>query len=119
MGYSVAGAHSPVHRFVLTGEPRLRPLAIFLGIAMGSAVSLLAGLALTAAVFLFLPEYTERLQPERKPLLVALAWAISLAVISCTAFFGEIKGRPWRRSAQIVLVVLLSAMVWHYWPTEN
>ncbi len=84
---------------------------------MGSAVALLAGLAMTSAVFLLLPEFSERLHAERQPLMVALAWSISLAVVSSAAFVGEVKERPWRRRVQLVLVVLLCAMAWHYWPT--
>ena len=42
----------------------MRPLAIFLGIAMGSAVSLFAGIAMTSAVFLLLPEVRTRLGSE-------------------------------------------------------
>lgn len=84
---------------------------------MGSAVSLLAGLAMTTAVFLLLPEFSERLHAEKAPLLVALSWAISLSVVASAAFLGEVKVKPWRRPVQIALVVLLSAMTWHYWPT--
>ena len=83
---------------------------------MGSAVALLAGLALTSAVFLLLPEYAERLHPERQPLLVALAWAIGLAVVSSAAFIGEVKERHWRRRVQLALLGLLCAMAWYFWP---
>jgi hypothetical protein len=94
----------------------LRPLAIFLGIAMGSAVSLLAGIAMTVSVFLLLPEFQQRLHTEQRPLLVALAWSLALAAASAVAFLGEIKVRPWRRPVQGLLVAVLTGMVWHYWP---
>lgn len=84
---------------------------------MGSAVSLLAGLAMTTAVFLLLPEFSERLHAERAPLMIALSWAIGLSVVASAAFIGEVRAKPWRRPAQLALVVLLGAMTWHYWPT--
>jgi hypothetical protein len=80
-------------------------------------VSLLAGLAMTTAVFLLLPEFSERLQGERQPLFVALTWALGLSIAASSAFIGELKARPWRRRAQIALVGVLAGMVWHYWPT--
>jgi len=95
----------------------LRPLAIFLGIAMGSAVALLAGLAMTTTVFLLLPEASERMQTEQRPLFIAVAWAATLTVIASVAFVGELKERPWRRWVQGALVVFLAGMAWHYWPT--
>ena len=83
---------------------------------MGSAVSLLAGMALTAAVFLLLPEYQVRLHPEQRPLLLALAWSSALTFVSAAAFFGELRGRSWRRWAELALFVVLTGMCWHYWP---
>jgi hypothetical protein len=94
----------------------VRPLAIFLGIAMGSAVSLFAGIAMTSAVFLLLPEYRTRLGSEQGPLMVALAWSTVLTLGSSMAFLGEVRGRPWRRPAQLVLLCVLVGMAWHYWP---
>jgi hypothetical protein len=94
----------------------VRPLAIFLGIAMGSAVSLFAGIAMTSAVFLLLPEYRTRLGGEQGPLMVALAWSTALTVTSSVAFVGEVRARTWRRPVQLVLVGVLGGMVWHYWP---
>lgn len=84
---------------------------------MGSAVALLAGLAMTTAVFLLLPEFSDRLHAEQRPLFTAVAWAVVLALVSSAAFVGEIKQRPWRRWVQVALVAFLGGMVWHYWPT--
>jgi hypothetical protein len=94
----------------------VRPLAMFLGIAMGSAVSLLAGIAMTSAVFLLLPEYQVRLGAEQRPLMVVLAWSGVLALVSGVAFVGEVRGRTWRRPAQWALVLVIIGMAWHYWP---
>ena len=46
----------------------MRPLAVLLGIVMGSAVSIAAGLILTWVVFLFLSDSAARFAPERLPL---------------------------------------------------
>lgn len=83
---------------------------------MGSAVSLLAGLGMTGIVFVLLPEFHERLNVEQRPLLVALAWSLALALAAAAAFVGEIRARSWRRVAQLLLVVVLVGMCWHYWP---
>jgi hypothetical protein len=80
-------------------------------------VALLAGLAMTTTVFLLLPEATERLHAEQRPLFTAVTWAATLTAIASLAFVGELKARPWRRWVQGVLVVFLAAMAWHYWPT--
>ena len=51
----------------------MHPLAMLLGIVMGSAVSITVALVLTLVVFLFLPEYADRIGEEFPPLLSALA----------------------------------------------
>ena len=94
----------------------MRPLAIFLGIAMGSAVSLFAGIAMTSAVFLLLPEFRTRLGSEQGPLMAALAWSTVLTVASGAAFLGEVRQRAWRRPVQLALLCVLVGMAWHYWP---
>jgi hypothetical protein len=83
---------------------------------MGSTVALFAGLAMTLIVYLFLPEFHERLAGEFRPLLIAVGWATALAGLSAAAFVGELKGLAWRRIAQGGLVVLLAAFGWSYWP---
>ena len=85
---------------------------------MGSAVSLLAGLAMTTVIHLvLLKEYADRLRPEQEPLFDLLAWATALTVVASAAFVGEVKQKRWRRPAQLALLVVLGAMTWHYWPT--
>lgn len=84
---------------------------------MGSAVALFAGLAMTTAVFLLLPEFADRLHAEQRPLFTALAWAGTLTVISSVAFVAELKGQPWRRIVQIALALFLLGMFWFYLPT--
>jgi hypothetical protein len=95
----------------------MRPLAVLLGIVMGSAVSLFGGLALTLLVFLLLPEFRDELSAELIPLLQAIAWAALLAAAAVAAFLGEVRHRTWRHVAQIATVVALVGIGWRYWPS--
>ena len=71
---------------------------------------------MTGIVFLLLPEYSARLAPEKLPLLTSLAWSWSLAIAAAAGFVGELKGRAWRRPAQLIVLLLLVALAWRYWP---
>jgi hypothetical protein len=97
-------------------EVEMRPLAAMLGIIMGSAVALLAGLVMTLLVFLLLPEFHERLAGEFRPLLEAVAWAVLLAGASVAGFVGELRSRGWRRAAQLATLLMLLGVGWRYWP---
>lgn len=94
----------------------MQPLTALLGIVMGSAVALLAGLCMTLAVFLAMPEYHDRLAGEFAPLLQAIAWAALLTATSAASFVGQLKLRRWRLAAQLGLVVVIGLVGWTYWP---
>jgi low temperature requirement protein LtrA len=94
----------------------MRPMAVLIGIIMGSAVALTASLTMSAIVFLLLPEYSARLASERLPLLKALLWAWSLTGVAAASFVGELRGRRWRYAAQVLLAAMLAALGWLYWP---
>lgn len=94
----------------------MRPLAVLIGIVMGSAVSLAVGLALTWVVFLFLPDQEARLAPERGPLMQAVALFTVMAAMAATSFIGELRRRPWRPVAHLGLVATLGVAIWVYWP---
>lgn len=94
----------------------MRPLAVLLGIALGSAVSLFVGLALTAVVLLLLPEYKDRFAGEWRPLLAGIGWTFSLTLVAAASFVGELRARPWRRWPQGVLAVAIVGLTWRYWP---
>jgi len=94
----------------------MRPLAVLLGIVMGSAVAVAVALGMTAVVFLLLPEYHARIDPERAALYHGLAWSWSLAAVGAAAFAGELRRRRWRRLPQLLLLVLVVALAWIYWP---
>jgi hypothetical protein len=94
----------------------VRPLAVLIGIIMGSAVALTASLSMSAIVFLLLPEYHERLAPERWPLEKGLLWAWGLTAVGVASFLGEIGQRRWRFMPQVALAAMLTALLVIYWP---
>ena len=94
----------------------MRPLAVLIGIIMGSAVALTVSLTMSAIVFLLLPEYAARLAAERLPLLKGLIWGWSLAAVGVASFVGELQHRRWRFAAQLVLAAMLAALTIIYWP---
>jgi hypothetical protein len=94
----------------------MRPFVILLGIVMGSTVSIAAALLLTAVVFLLLPEYSDRLSDETRPLGIACALAVLAASAAVSSFYAELKMLMWRYAAHAVLVAVLAILVWTYWP---
>ncbi len=88
----------------------MRPLAVLLGIVMGSTVSIAIGLAMTLVVFLFLPEYSARVDAEFAPLLRMLGVTVLLALTAVASFYGELRSLAWRRGAQGALVLFLVAI---------
>jgi hypothetical protein len=94
----------------------VRPLAVLIGIIMGSSVALTASLTMSAIVFVLLPEYAVRLAPERWPLLKGMLWAWSLTGVGVLSFVGELKQRRWRYLPQIALAGMLAALTIIYWP---
>jgi hypothetical protein len=105
--------------YVATGSEikRMRPLTALLGVVMGSAVALLAGLFMTLLVYLLLPEFHDRLSGEYRPLLLSIAWAALLTAVSATAFYSELRSSSWRLPARLGLLCVMGAVGWHYWPT--
>ncbi len=94
----------------------MRPLAVLIGIVMGSAVSLAVGLLLTWITLLFLPEYAQQLTQERAPLAAAIAMSSLISACSGASFYGELRGRTWRFAAHAATVAALAWAVWVYWP---
>ena len=94
----------------------MRPMAVLVGIIMGSAIALTVSLTMSAIVFALLPEYAARLASERLPLLKALLWGWSLAAVASASFIGELRGRRWRYGFQALLAAMLITLGWLYWP---
>jgi MFS superfamily sulfate permease-like transporter len=97
-------------------ELELRPLAALLGITLGSAVALFAGLSMTLSVFWLLPEFHDRLAGEFRPLYLAVAWAATLSICAAAAFYAETKRLAWRLPAKLLLAMALVAICVAYWP---
>ena len=94
----------------------MRPLAVLIGIVTGSAVALTLSLTMSAVVFFLLPQYADRLAPERWPLMKGLLWSWSLAAVGIASFVGELRHRRWRFYPQLGLAALLTALGVIYWP---
>jgi len=94
----------------------MHPLAMLLGIVMGSAVSITVALILTLVVFLFLPEFADRIAEEFPPLLQTLWVTAALALVATAAFVAELKGHRSRRPLQVILALFLSLIVYSIWP---
>ena len=94
----------------------MRPLAVLIGIILGSAVSLAIGLAMTWVVLLFLPEHADAFAAERGPLLQAITLFSLTSATAAASFYAELRGRPWRLIAHASMTAMLGLTVWVYWP---
>jgi hypothetical protein len=97
----------------------MRPLAVLLGIVMGSTVSISIGLALTLIVFALLPEYSDRIDDEYRPLLRSFAAMLVVSAVAVASFVGELRQRPWRHYASAALLLMLAGGLWVYWPRNS
>lgn len=94
----------------------MRPLAVLIGILMGTSASIAFGLAMVLAVFLILgPDYTQ-LKAERGPLLQAVGLFTPLTAFSAAAFIGQLRQTAWRRTPLVAVALWLALIVWVYWP---
>ena len=95
----------------------MRPLAVLLGIVMGSAFALFCGLSLTWITLFFLPaDEVGELVTERAPLATAIGVFAALSAISGVSFYAQIRERPWRHAAHAATAAALGGAVWLYWP---
>jgi multisubunit Na+/H+ antiporter MnhF subunit len=94
----------------------MKPLAVLIGIVMGSAVSLAVGLLMTMIVILLIPEHADRLAAEKAPLVKAILLFTLLSAAAAASFYGEIRTRHWRFPAHAAMVTVFAATVWMYWP---
>jgi hypothetical protein len=95
----------------------MKPLAVLIGIVMGSAVSLAVGLLMTMIVILLIPEHADRLAAEKAPLVQAILLFTLLSAAAAASFYGEIRLRRWRFPAHLAMVAVLGAACWIYWPS--
>lgn len=94
----------------------MTPLAVLVGIIMGSAVTITIGLALVLAVFLLMSHDYPALAREYAPLLQSFFLFLVLAFVSSYAFMGVLRLRPWRYRAVGATLLTVAALAWHYWP---
>jgi len=95
----------------------MRPLAVLIGIVMGSACALCVGLFLTWITLLLLPaDDAAQLDSERAPLLMAIGIFATLTGVAAVSFYGQIRERDWRNAAHGVLLAALAGAIWAYWP---
>jgi hypothetical protein len=94
----------------------MKPLTVLIGIVMGSAVSLAAGLLMTFIVILLIPEHADRLAAEKWPLVKAILLFTVLSAAAGASFYGELRARRWRFPAHGVMLAVLGVAFWMYWP---
>jgi hypothetical protein len=94
----------------------MKPSVVLLGFALGSAASITFALVGVAVVFGVLGSEYPRLRSEVPTLLASLVLFALLTAAAGASFYGQLRGRPWRRIAIAVLLAGLAAAAWMYWP---
>lgn len=95
----------------------MRPAVVILGFILGSAAAITFALVGTAVVFVVLRADYPRLENELAPLLISVALFSLLTIAAAGSFYGEIRGRQWRRGAVLALGVMLAIVAaYHAWP---
>jgi hypothetical protein len=92
------------------------PLAVLMGIIMGSAVTISIGLAMVLVVFLMMGHDYPALTREYRPLLDGFGLFLALAFVSTYAFLGVLRHTRWRWYAQGATWLTIAALSLHYWP---
>jgi uncharacterized membrane protein len=97
----------------------MRPLAVLIGILMGSAFALFAGLAMVWVTLLFVPkDEAGELFGEQHTLVLAIAVFAAVSMTSGLSFYGQLRERRWRHAAHLATLAGLCAAVWLYWPKK-
>jgi len=100
---------------VTAGEP-VSPLAVLMGIIMGSAVTISIGLAMVLVVFLLMGRDYPTLEREYGALLSSFLLFLALSFVSSSAFVGVLRTTPWRWYAQGATWLTVGILAAHYWP---
>jgi hypothetical protein len=96
----------------------MRPLAVLVGILMGTAAAISLGLSMVWVVYLILGSEYAQLRAEREPLLQAVALFIPLTALAALSFVGQVRHAPWRHWPLAGIALWLALLVWVYWPRE-
>ena len=94
----------------------MSPLAVLTGIILGSAVTIVIGLAMVLVVFLVMAGEQPALAREFSPLLKSFFLFLGLAFVAGYAFVGTLRQRPWLWLAQGATWLMLAVLAAHYWP---
>ena len=94
----------------------MRPSVVLLGFALGSAASITFALVGVAIVYAILGSDYPRLRSEFPTLLSSLALFGVLTGLAAASFYGQLRGKPWRRFAIAALLAGLAGVAWVYWP---
>ena len=92
----------------------MRPAVVVLGFVLGSAAAITFALAGTTIVFVALRSEYPRLDGEFGRLLISVVAFSLLTGAAGSSFYGELKQRPWRRHAQVLLLSMLAALAAYY-----
>jgi hypothetical protein len=92
------------------------PLAVLTGIILGSAVTIVIGLAMVLVVFLIMAGEHPALAREYAPLLKSFFLFLGLAFISGYAFVGTLRQRRWLWLAQTGTWAAIAVLAAYYWP---
>ena len=94
----------------------LRPSAVLLGFVLGSAGAITFGLLGVAVVFTWLlPDYP-RLESELPALWRSLGMFAALTCAAALSFYGQLRGKGWRRAAIFALLLGIALVGWFHWP---
>ena len=97
----------------------MRPLAVLIGIVMGSACALCVGLSLTWVTMLLLPaDDAGQVVSERAPLGLAIGIFAVLTAVSAVSFYSQVRERSWRNPSHLALLATLAGVIWVYWPRK-
>ncbi len=94
----------------------MTPLAVLTGIILGSAVTIVIGLAMVIVVFIAMSGEHPALAREYVTLLRSFLLFLTLAFVSGYAFVGVLRQRPWRWLAQAGTWLTIAALAAYYWP---
>lgn len=94
----------------------MQPLTVVLGIVLGSVFSLATGLAMVWIIFALRRGEDARYALEMPELARATALFALVTVLAALAFFGTLRGVPWRGWPLAGLVIGLGGIGFYYWP---
>jgi hypothetical protein len=92
----------------------MRPAVVVLGFVLGSAAAITFALAGTTIVFMALRSEYPRLDGELGRLLISVVLFALLTGTAAGSFYGELRERPWRRNALVLLLAMLAVVAAYY-----